>query len=121
MTSACTFHGIIGVQNAAPYALDKKRYWKMDGYVPLPFETHPSAEDLEVTVFAFGGGTPPPEDGIYFINARLITVTNDDETNIEMCCVDLRFFLFSLRTPSLSNNPYRICSYLRRECVLFLQ
>jgi hypothetical protein len=86
MTSACTFHDIIGVQDAMPYAMDKKRYWKMDGYVPLPLETETSAEDLHVTIFAFGGGTPPPEDGIYSINARLLTVTNDDETNIEMCC-----------------------------------
>jgi hypothetical protein len=95
MTSACTFHGIIGIQDATPYALDKKRYWKMDGFVPLPFETDTSAGDLQVTVFAFGGGTPPPEDGIYFINARLLTVTNDDETTIELCCVDVRVFDFS--------------------------
>jgi hypothetical protein len=84
MTLACTFHGIIGVQDA--YAIDKK---KMDGYVPLPLETEESAGDLHVTVFTFGGGSPPPEDGIYFINARILTVTNDDETNVEMCCVDV--------------------------------
>jgi hypothetical protein len=50
MTSACTFHGIIGVQDAMPYAMDKKRYWKMDGYVPLPLETETSAEDLHVSM-----------------------------------------------------------------------
>jgi hypothetical protein len=54
MTSACTFHGIIGIQDATPYAMDKKRYWKMDGFVPLPFETDTSTGDLQVTVFAFG-------------------------------------------------------------------
>jgi hypothetical protein len=92
--SACTFHGILGVQNATPYAVDKKRFWKMDGYVPLPLETDLSAGDLPVAVFAFGGGTPPPEDGIYFANARLLTVTADDETNVELCCVDVCLFLF---------------------------
>jgi len=84
-TLACTFHGIIGVQDA--YAIDKK---KMDGYVPLPLETEESAEDLHVTVFAFRGGSPPPEDGIYFINACIFTVTNDDETNVEMYHVFLQ-------------------------------
>lgn len=97
MTSACTFHGIIGVQDAVPYAIDRKRYWKMDGYVPLPLETDESAGDLHVIVFAFGGGTPPPEDGIYFINARMLTVTNDDETNVEMCCVDVCLASFPSR------------------------
>jgi hypothetical protein len=48
--------------------------WEMDGYVPL--QIHPVG-NLEVTVFAFGGGTPPPEDGIYFVNARLLAVTAD--------------------------------------------
>jgi hypothetical protein len=43
----------IGVQNVMPYAVDKKRYWRMDGYVPLPFETDTSGGDLEVTVFRF--------------------------------------------------------------------
>jgi hypothetical protein len=55
MTSMCTFHGIIGIQDATPYAVDKKGYWKMDGFVPLPFETETSTGDLQLTVFAFGG------------------------------------------------------------------
>jgi hypothetical protein len=42
-----------GVQNAMPYAVDKKRYWRMDGYVPLPFETDTSGGDPEVTIFRF--------------------------------------------------------------------
>jgi hypothetical protein len=44
MTSACTFHGIIGIQDATPYAVDKKRYWKMDEFVPLLFETDTSGD-----------------------------------------------------------------------------
>ncbi|KAG1756787.1 uncharacterized protein EDB91DRAFT_1076721 [Suillus paluster] len=30
MAFACSFHGIVGIENATPYALDKRWFWKMD-------------------------------------------------------------------------------------------
>ncbi|KAJ8579570.1 hypothetical protein M405DRAFT_870156 [Rhizopogon salebrosus TDB-379] len=49
-------------------------------------------------------GTPPLEDGIYFIIARLLTVTNDDATNIDMCCVgDMQLLAAGVRAlPSVT-------------------
>jgi hypothetical protein len=31
------------------------------------------------------------------VNARLLIVTNDDETNVDMCCVDVHLLLFASR------------------------
>ncbi|KAG1843706.1 hypothetical protein C8R48DRAFT_736242 [Suillus tomentosus] len=89
MASACSFHGIVGIQNAMAYSLDsKKRFWKMEGFVPVSLDPEDSAGDLPVSVFVFGGKTAPPDDGIYFINARVITTTVDEETTLELYCVD---------------------------------
>ncbi|KAG1863415.1 hypothetical protein C8R48DRAFT_708289 [Suillus tomentosus] len=89
MASACSFHGVIGVQNATPYVLEaNKRFWKMEGFVPISVESDDTVCDLPVSVFIFGGKNAPPEDGIYFINARLITTAVEDETSLELYCVD---------------------------------
>jgi len=47
--------------------------------------------DLPVSVFIFGGKNAPPEDGIYFINARhgAVTATVDEETTLELYCVNV--------------------------------
>jgi hypothetical protein len=85
MALSCTLHGIVGIQNATPCApLDKKRFWKMDCFVPLLLDTDDSSSDLPASVFTFGGRTAPPEDGVYFINARLITSGGGDNTTIEL-------------------------------------
>ncbi|KAG2067113.1 hypothetical protein BDR04DRAFT_1105649 [Suillus decipiens] len=57
MASACSFHGVIGIQNATPYLLDSKK-------------------------------NAPPEDGIYFINVRIVTAAVEEKTMLELCCVD---------------------------------
>ncbi|KAG2093149.1 uncharacterized protein F5147DRAFT_779470 [Suillus discolor] len=90
MASSCTFHGIVGIQNASPCSLGRKRFWKMDGFVPLATdgEDTSNAMDLPASVFTFGGSTAPTEDGVYFINARLITTTAGDEPALELYCVD---------------------------------
>ncbi|KAG1897600.1 uncharacterized protein F5891DRAFT_982568 [Suillus fuscotomentosus] len=89
MASACSFHGIVGIQNAVPYALEaRKCFWKMDGFVPLSLDIEDDLADLAVSVFIFGGTTAPPEDGIYFINACVITSTIDEHVSLELYCVD---------------------------------
>ncbi|KIK32884.1 hypothetical protein CY34DRAFT_100593 [Suillus luteus UH-Slu-Lm8-n1] len=89
MASACTFHGVIGIEHAEPYVLEsKKRFWKMDGFVPISTDPEDSAGDLPASVFIFGGNNPPPEDGIYFVNARIVTTVNQDDTSLELYCVD---------------------------------
>jgi hypothetical protein len=90
MASSCTLHGIVGIQKATAYCLEpKKRFWKMEGFVPLSADADNEIGDLPVSVFTFGGKNMPPEDGIYFINARVITATTDDETTLELYCVDV--------------------------------
>ncbi|KAG2087202.1 uncharacterized protein F5147DRAFT_841485 [Suillus discolor] len=69
MATACSFHGIVGIQNATPYSLDsKKRFWKMEGFVPVSLDPEDSIGDPPVSVFVFGGKTAPPEDGINFVS-----------------------------------------------------
>ncbi|KAG1727403.1 hypothetical protein EDB19DRAFT_197813 [Suillus lakei] len=62
----------------------------MEGFVLVLFETEDIAGDLPVSIFILGGRNAPPEDGIYFINARVIfaTATAGEETTLELCCVD---------------------------------
>ncbi|KIK32838.1 hypothetical protein CY34DRAFT_110824 [Suillus luteus UH-Slu-Lm8-n1] len=88
MASSCSFHGIVGIEKAAPYSLEKRHFWRMDGFIPLPAETDEGATDLPATIFTYGGRTAPPDHGVYFINARIITTTTDDVTEIELYCVD---------------------------------
>ncbi|KAG1881331.1 uncharacterized protein F5891DRAFT_1204180 [Suillus fuscotomentosus] len=64
MATSCTFHGLVGVQNASRYQYDTKHYWKYDGYIALP------DSDLAVAVFRFGANTASTEDGIYLMHAR---------------------------------------------------
>ncbi|KAG1865186.1 hypothetical protein C8R48DRAFT_772884 [Suillus tomentosus] len=63
MATSCTFHGLVGIQNASIYQYDNKHYWKYDGYIALP------DSDLAVTVFTFGANTASAEDGIYLMHA----------------------------------------------------
>jgi hypothetical protein len=74
MASACSFH--VGFRNATCYALEpKKAFWKMDGFVPVSPDPENGIGDIPVSVFIFGGKNTPLEDGICFINARVVTVT----------------------------------------------
>ncbi|KAG1761172.1 hypothetical protein EDD22DRAFT_954238 [Suillus occidentalis] len=89
MASACTFQGIVGIQNATRYSLDpKKTFWKMEGFVPVSPDPEDGVGDLSASVFVFGGRNAPPEDGIYFVNARIVTTTVDENTSLELYCVD---------------------------------
>ncbi|KAG2365898.1 hypothetical protein BDR07DRAFT_1480782 [Suillus spraguei] len=64
MVTSCTFHGLVGIQNASRYQYDNKHYWKYDGYIALP------DSDLAVAVFTFGANTASAEDGIYLMHGR---------------------------------------------------
>lgn len=46
-----------------------------DGFVPVSPDPENGIGDLPVSVFIFGGKDTPLEDAIYFINARVVTVT----------------------------------------------
>ncbi|KAG2121604.1 hypothetical protein DEU56DRAFT_834004 [Suillus clintonianus] len=65
IVSCCSFRGIVGIQDANPYALEKNRFCGM-AYL--------------FSIFTFGGRTAPPDDGVYFTNARMITEIAGDET-----------------------------------------
>jgi hypothetical protein len=74
MASTCTLHGIVGIQNATLYALDpKKTFWKMEEFVLVSPDSEDGVEDLPASVFIFGGRNAPPDDDIYFVNARIVT------------------------------------------------
>lgn len=45
--------------------------------------------DFPASIFTYGGRTVPPDDSVYFVNARLITASVDDETKIELDCIDV--------------------------------
>lgn len=45
----------------------------MDGFVPVSPDPANDIGDLPVSVFIFGGKNTPLEDGIYFVNARVVT------------------------------------------------
>jgi hypothetical protein len=64
MATSCTFHGLVGIQNASRYQYDNKHYWKYDGYIALP------DSDLAVAVFTFGANTASAEDGIYLMHGH---------------------------------------------------
>jgi hypothetical protein len=66
----------------------------MDGFVPISTDPEDSAGDLPASLFVFGGNNPPPEDGIYFINARIVTTVNEDVTSLELYCVDVSLSSF---------------------------
>ncbi|KAG1781834.1 hypothetical protein EV702DRAFT_1067164 [Suillus placidus] len=78
MASSCSFHGIVGIENATAYSLEKRRFWRMNGFIPLPTETSDTSHDLPTSIFTYGGQTAPPDEGAYFINARMITASADD-------------------------------------------
>lgn len=97
----------------------------MDCFVPLLLDTDDSGSDLPASVFTFGGRTAPPEDGVYFINALLITSGGGDNTTIKLYCVDvcfLSFFLaymctdFSFLAKGHATNRWRSCPTFCRCC-----
>ncbi|KAG1881056.1 hypothetical protein F4604DRAFT_1922076 [Suillus subluteus] len=64
MATTCTFHGLVGIQNASRFQHDNKHFWRYDGYIALP------DGDLAVAIFTFGANTASSEDGIYLMHAR---------------------------------------------------
>lgn len=96
MASSCSFHGIVGIQNISPTSLNKKRSWRMDGFVPLTTDAEDTttAIDLPFSILTFGDRTALPDDGVYFINALLITATAGDETTLELYCADVHYMSF---------------------------
>ncbi|KAG2038918.1 hypothetical protein BDR03DRAFT_270912 [Suillus americanus] len=59
MTSA-SFHGVVGLQNGSRYQIDKKNFWRYDGFLATP-----EIEDIRVYVFTFSANTNSAEDRIY--------------------------------------------------------
>ncbi|KAG1850677.1 hypothetical protein F4604DRAFT_1934356 [Suillus subluteus] len=64
IASCCTFHGVVGIENAAPYSIENRHFWKMDGFIPLPMDSEENTSDLPASIFTYGGRTAPPDDGI---------------------------------------------------------
>ncbi|KAG1719658.1 hypothetical protein EDB19DRAFT_1918680 [Suillus lakei] len=60
----------------------------MDGFVPISLDAEDGIGDLPVSIFIFRGKNTPPEDGIYFINACVVTTSVDEDTTLELYCVD---------------------------------
>lgn len=57
--------------------------------MPVSLDPEDSLGDLPVSIFIFGGKMAPPEDGIYFIHAWVITTTVNEETSLELYCIDI--------------------------------
>ncbi|KAI5994318.1 hypothetical protein EDD15DRAFT_787369, partial [Pisolithus albus] len=64
MASCSMYVGIIGLTNGTTSQLERRNFWKYDGYVPVP------DGDLSVSFFTFGGSVPPVCDGIYYVTAK---------------------------------------------------
>ncbi|KAG2357034.1 hypothetical protein BDR07DRAFT_1421412 [Suillus spraguei] len=64
MATSASFHGVVGLQNGNRYQIDKKSYWRYDGFIATP------ERDIRVNVFTFGANTASAEDGIYLLDAR---------------------------------------------------
>ena len=95
MASSCIFTAVVGLQDSDPVKFDKKNYWKYDGFVAVTPE-----RDFVLPVFTFAGnGTPPAEDGIYFLTARTHGITGcatdlSPTYNLELYAIDVcRSFL----------------------------
>ncbi|KAG1869967.1 hypothetical protein F4604DRAFT_1926750 [Suillus subluteus] len=65
MATSASFHGVVGLQNASRYVIDKNNYWRYDGFIATP-----EMGDIPVNVFTFGANTASAEDGIYLLDAR---------------------------------------------------
>ncbi|KAG2366073.1 hypothetical protein BDR07DRAFT_1397269 [Suillus spraguei] len=57
MATSASFHGVVGLQNGNRYQIDKKSYWRYDGFIATP------ERDIRVNVFTFGANTASAEDG----------------------------------------------------------
>lgn len=69
MASACSIHGVLGILNGRPFEYaPKKTFWIHDTYLPLPDDR----QDFGLNVLTFGGDPSPLNDGIYFVNGRVI-------------------------------------------------
>jgi len=53
----------------------------------------------------------PPDDGIFFIDAKLTTVTKAKETTLEPYCIDVGFS-FSVSTSTFHRQWFRTCNCL---------
>lgn len=40
------FHGVVGIESATHYSLENRRFWKMDGFIPLPMHSDETTTDL---------------------------------------------------------------------------
>ncbi|KAG2366358.1 hypothetical protein BDR07DRAFT_1396276 [Suillus spraguei] len=63
MTTSTSFHGVVGLQNGSRYQIDKKNYWRYDGFITTP-------EMGDIRVFTFGANAASVEDGIYLLDTR---------------------------------------------------
>ncbi|KAG0707164.1 hypothetical protein DFH29DRAFT_995226 [Suillus ampliporus] len=58
MATSASFHGVVGIQNGGRFQIDKKNFWRYDGFIATP-----DGVDLHINVFMFGANTASVEDG----------------------------------------------------------
>ncbi|KAG1817030.1 hypothetical protein DFJ58DRAFT_751643 [Suillus subalutaceus] len=63
MVTSASFHGMVGLQNASRYMIDKKNYWRYDGFIATP-----EMGDIPLNMFTFSANTASTEDGIYLLD-----------------------------------------------------
>ncbi|KAG2360544.1 hypothetical protein BDR07DRAFT_1486863 [Suillus spraguei] len=75
MAMSTSFHGVVGLTNGNRYQIDRKNFWRYDGFMATP-----ELGDIHVNVFTFSANTASAEDGIYLLDARTtIGLIVDDE------------------------------------------
>ncbi|KAG1870588.1 hypothetical protein DFJ58DRAFT_910965 [Suillus subalutaceus] len=75
MATSASFYGVVSLQNGSRYQIDKKNFWRYDGFIATP-----EIGDIRVNVFTFNANTASAEDGIYLLDARItIGPIIDDE------------------------------------------
>ncbi|KAG2358142.1 hypothetical protein BDR07DRAFT_1418454 [Suillus spraguei] len=72
MATSASFHGVVGLQNGSRYQIDKKNYWRCDGFIATL-----EMGDIRVIVFTFGANAASVEDSM---DARTIVgpIIDDD-------------------------------------------
>ncbi|KAG2068496.1 hypothetical protein BDR04DRAFT_769006 [Suillus decipiens] len=65
MATSASFHGVVGLQNGSRYQIDKKNYWRCDGFIATP-----EIGDIRVNVFTFGANAASVED--YWMRGQLL-------------------------------------------------
>jgi hypothetical protein len=73
MSNVCGVHGTVSVSGEIAFQFaEKKWFWLHDGFLAL----FNFASDLKVQVLTFGGNPSSIDDGLYFVDARVVFLPN---------------------------------------------